>query len=477
MKINKKLFVSIIFLIPILAVGATLVYSASFNDAKSSLIQEVMNPFDFFKQCREIGGLVFSWDNGYGCDFADDYDVICDNMGVCGEGFVTEIDPQYAETDSHDNNVTGTIFDVGLHNDSSEEQLSSPPQEDLIPQTGNADGEEEQTSEDPGDDSKDQDDNSRNPSVNPPPEVIEAYCDSIGGTYVDEGNMQGCEDIPGGRDDIVCSNLEPCFLGGDKLTDNIENNIPTSFGALTPVDANNIYLFVNKPGGTPFSFLIKSDDSRTNPLAGSNQLYNNLADQAKDGDPINIGNFRLKSKWGAHEYEGLMFPISKLAYLLPESPEQPPDVVEQDEQAVEPEPTEQVLLTVSPKQNMNCRCGAGTYTNIYTTFSVDTVATVLSKNVDEDWYFVELEGGARCWVWGNGLQDVSHLDNVPIPDSTSMELDKVCSQDNGRDDSGTIDTGDGGGGGGGDPYQPPDYNGPDQYDPLDPSGPTGPVVN
>ena len=431
MKINKKLIIVSIFLIPILAVGATLVYSANLNDTKSSLLQEVMNPYDFFKECRASGGLGFSWDNGYGCDFLDEYDIVCDNNGVCGEGFVAEIDPQILVSDSQstefvseNNEVTGTIFDVGLHADYSREQFSSVIQDNL--QTGDADRKKEKTS-----------DVAQEPDGDDSHQSLKDYCTANGGTYSEENDGKSC-DLPGDEDDISCSNSVPCdFPKPEPELEIAGASIPTNFGVLTSVDANNKYLFVNKPDSTPVSFLIKSDDNQINPLAGSNQLYSSLEGQGKGGDSTNIGIFRLNSKWGVHEYEGLIFPISKLAYLLPESPDEPPksevvEQVEKDEQvekAVDPQPTEQTLLTVSSKQNMNCRCGAGTNTKTYTTFRVNTVANVLGRNVDGDWYFVEFDGGNRCWVWGDGLQDDSHLDNVPIPDSTLTEFGNVCSSD------------------------------------------------
>ena len=377
MKSNKKLLISLIILMPVLVIGTTLVYSASMGETTTSQTQVTMNPFEFIDQCQASGGLVFAWDNGYGCDYLDGYDVICDNSGVCGEGFVAESDPQESE-------VAGRIFVVGLHTSSYQEPIVSFDQGDSLLQNSNSERDEDRTSN--GASNRDE---------------IKAYCDSVGGTFIDEADRWGCDQ---GNGEITwCSEKNPC----SDLSGRISNAAP-GFGTLTPVDATFLQLFILKPGNTQFSM-----------LAGSNQLYNDLAIQVADGKPMviaklnNYGIFRLESNWGLHEYEGLMFPITQLSYLLPDLPNEAP-VSKVEEQVDKPEPTEQVILMVSPKQEMNCRYGPGTHYAILTPFRANTQAIVLSKNLEGDWYFVELEGGARCWAWGDGLLDVSNLDDVVV---------------------------------------------------------------
>ena len=382
MKNKKKLVVSLTIAISVVIIGTTFAYSASLNEYTSSIPEVVMNPFEFIENCQASGGLVFSWDQGYGCDFPTDYDIICDNSGVCGEGFVTENTPQ-------DSDVAGTIFDVGLHTNFSVE--SNPPiaQNEQPRKSKNEDKDEEE----------------------PPPsnrDILKKYCDENGGTFIDEANRWGC-DL--GNDEIVwCTETEPCHPDENESPD---NNDQLSFGTMIPFDTTFLQLFILKPGNAQIGM-----------LASSNRFYNKLASQAADGNSKSyvtqndFGTFRLKSILGTLEFEGVMFNITQISYMLPDVEEQFPDS-QANAQTVDIEPSEQALLTVSPKQDMNCRCGPGTSYDYQTTFRSNTEGAVLGKNTTGEWYFLGLEGGAQCWVWGNGLLDTSYLDDVEQISNTS----------------------------------------------------------
>ena len=131
---------------------------------------------------------------------------------------------------------------------------------------------------------------------------------------------------------------------------------------------------------------------------------------------------------------------AKLDYLIAQPEEQPEKKAE--------------VLTVTAKQPSNCRRGAGTHFAKVGSFGpADDPAIVLGRNATAEWYFIEKNASQKCWVWADGLEDVSHL-GEGVEEVGNPTNDPDDSSDGGEavntgGDSGGSGGGGGGGGGGG----------------------------